>query len=281
MLNAYELFGISKKIENLSNEIEQEYNERFNEIEKVSLYNQAKVLKAFNEANVTQSHFGKTTGYGYGDIGREKIEEIYSKVFKAEDALVRVQFVNGTHAIATTLKGLLMPNDTMLAVTGRPYDTICETIGITKTVNPLSLKSYGVKYEEIDLNENGEIDIPSIKEYISNNKVKLIHIQRSRGYALRKAFRIKEIEEVIKVIKEIDKGIIVMVDNCYGEFVEEKEPIEIGADIICGSLIKNIGGGFCETGGYVARKKRLSRISCSNAYMPWNWKRMWCYYGPK
>ena len=257
MLNAYELFGISKNTENIANEIEEEYSGKFEEIEKVALYNQAKVLKAFTELNVSQMHFGKTTGYGYGDIGREKIEELYSNIFKAEDALVRVQFVNGTHAIATTLKGLLKPSDTLLAVTGRPYDTICETIGITEKVNKLSLISFGVKYDEINLNEQGEIDIPSIKRYLSENKVKVVHIQRSRGYALRKAFSIDEIKNVIDEIKKIDNQVIIMVDNCYGEFVEEREPIEVGADIICGSLIKNIGGGLCETGGYVVGRKDL------------------------
>lgn len=260
MLKAYELFGISKKVSNIANEIEEEYSVKFDEIEKVALYNQAKVLKSFTEANVSQMHFGKTTGYGYGDIGREKIEEIYSNIFKAEDALVRVQFVNGTHAIATTLKGLLMPGDTLLAVTGRPYDTICETIGINEKVNKLSLISYGIKYEEINLDEQGLIDIPSIKKYISENKVKVVHIQRSRGYALRKAFSIEEIKNVIDVIKAINSNVIIMVDNCYGEFVEEKEPIEVGADIICGSLIKNIGGGLCETGGYVVGKKDLVEL---------------------
>lgn len=257
MLKAYKLFGISSGVSNLANEIEEEYKGKFDEIENVALYNQAKVLQAFKEANISQMHFGKTTGYGYNDVGREAIEKIYSNIFKAEDALVRVQFVNGTHAIATTLKGLLMPGDTLLAITGRPYDTICETIGITQNVNSLSLISYGVKYHEIDLNEDGLIDIPSVENYIKENKVKVVHIQRSRGYALRKAFSITEIEEVIEAIKKIDKDVIVMVDNCYGEFVEEKEPVEVGADIICGSLIKNIGGGLCETGGYVVGKANL------------------------
>ena len=268
MLKAYELFGISTQVSNLANEIEEQYKEKYNEIDSVALYNQAKVLQAFKEANISQMHFGKTTGYGYNDVGREAIEKIYSNIFKAEDALVRVQFVNGTHAIATTLKGLLMPGDTLLAVTGRPYDTICETIGITQNVNKLSLASYGIKYDEIELNDEGLIDIPSVKKYISENKVKVVHIQRSRGYALRKAFSIAEIEEVIKSIKEIDKDVIVMVDNCYGEFVEEKEPIEVGADVICGSLIKNIGGGLCETGGYVVGKTDLVNMIAETLTCP-------------
>ena len=268
MLKAYELFGISKRVSDLANGIEEEYKENYNEIDSVALYNQAKVLQAFKEANISQMHFGKTTGYGYNDVGRDAIEKIYSNIFKAEDALVRVQFVNGTHAIATTLKGLLLPGDTLLAVTGRPYDTICETIGITQNVNKLSLVSYGIKYDEIELNDEGLIDIPSVKKYISENKVKVVHIQRSRGYALRKAFSIAEIEEVINAIKEIDKDVIVMVDNCYGEFVEEKEPIEVGADVICGSLIKNIGGGLCETGGYVVGKTDLVNMIAETLTCP-------------
>ena len=268
MLKAYELFGISKRVSDLANEIEEEYNGKYDEIENIALYNQAKVLQAFKEANISQMHFGKTTGYGYNDVGREAIEKIYSNIFKAEDALVRVQFVNGTHAIATTLKGLLMPGDTLLAVTGRPYDTICETIGITQNVNKLSLVSYGIKYDEIDLNDEGLIDIPNVKKYISENKVKVVHLQRSRGYALRKAFSIAEIEEVVNAIKEIDKDVIIMVDNCYGEFVEEKEPIEVGADIICGSLIKNIGGGLCETGGYVVGKSDLVALVAQTLTCP-------------
>lgn len=268
MSNGYELFGISKKVEELANDVEEEIKSVFYEIEETSLYNQAKVLKAFKEANVSQMHFGKTTGYGYNDIGREKLEELYSKIFKAEDALVRVQFVNGTHAIATTLRGLLMPGDTLLAITGRPYDTICETIGITEKINSLSLKSYGINYSQIDLKENGDIDLEKVRKYISNNKVKVVHIQRSRGYALRKAITIDEIKEAVKIIKQISSDIIIMVDNCYGEFVEGKEPIEVGADIICGSLIKNIGGGICETGGYVVGKHELIELVAQTLTCP-------------
>ena len=243
MKQAYELFGISEKIANISDSVEDNLKEKFNEYDDVALYNQAKVLNAFKEANISQMHFGKTTGYGYGDVGREAIEKIYSHVFNTEDSLVRVQFVNGTHAIATTLRAMLMPGDTMLAITGRPYDTLCEVIRIND--NPKSLKSYGIKYHELDLLENDDIDIKSVVEYLKENKVKMIHIQRSRGYALRKAFRISELKAAIDEIRKVDKSVIIMVDNCYGEFVETKEPTDVGADIICGSLIKNIGGGLC------------------------------------
>lgn len=258
MNEAYKLFNISDKLISITEKSENNLKEEFSKIESIALYNQAKVLKAFNEARISQAHFGKTTGYGYNDIGREAIEKVYSSVFKSEDALVRVQFVNGTHAIATTLRGILMPGDTLLAITGTPYDTLCEVIGINKSSK--SLISYGIKYSQIDLLENDDIDIKSVLEYLKNNKVKAIHIQRSRGYALRRAFRISEIEEVIKKIREIDKEVIIMVDNCYGEFVEMKEPIEVGADVVCGSLIKNIGGGLCETGGYIVGRKDLIEL---------------------
>lgn len=258
MKDAYKLYNISDMLIDIINESEIELNEKFKEIENVALYNQAKVLKAFNEARISQAHFGKTTGYGYNDIGREAIEKVYASIFKAQDSLVRVQFVNGTHAIATTLQALLMPNDTLLAITGTPYDTLCEVIGIKDSKK--SLVNYGIKYDQIDLLPNDDIDINSVVEYIKNNKVKVVHIQRSRGYALRKAFSIKEIENAVNAIKNVDKDVIIMVDNCYGEFVEEKEPIEVGADIVCGSLIKNIGGGLCETGGYIVGREDLVEL---------------------
>lgn len=268
MSKAYEVFGISDQTSCLAKEIEEEYHKKYKEIEEVALYNQAKVLKAFQEANISQMHFGKTTGYGYNDSGREAIEKVYANIFQTEDALVRVQFVNGTHAIATTLRGLLMPGDTLLAITGRPYDTICETIGITKEKNPLSLVSYGVHYHEIALDQEGKIDLESMKQYILELPVKVVHIQRSRGYALRRAFRIDEIEQAIDIIKQSNPETIVMVDNCYGEFVEEKEPTQVGADIVCGSLIKNIGGGLCETGGYVVGKKDLIQLVAETLTCP-------------
>lgn len=255
---AYKLYNISERLVDIVDNAEIELSEMFKEINNVALYNQAKVLKAFKNARISQAHFGKTTGYGYNDIGREAIEKVYSEVFKAEDALVRVQFVNGTHAIATTLQALLMPNDTLLAITGTPYDTLCKVIGIKESKK--SLVSYGIKYDQIDLLKNDDIDIESVLSYLKNNKVKVIHIQRSRGYALRKAFRINEIEEVVKAIRSVDKDVIIMVDNCYGEFVETKEPIEVGADIVCGSLIKNIGGGLCETGGYIVGREDLIEL---------------------
>ena len=258
MNDAYELFGISGYISNCAKVAEETLKEKYESVESICLYNQAKVLNAFKEVNISQMHFGKTTGYGYNDVGREAIEKVYARVFNAEDALVRVQFVNGTHAIATTLRGLLMPGDKLLAITGRPYDTLCEVIGINESKK--SLKSYGVKYEEISLLPNDDIDIPKVIESIKKEKVKVVHIQRSRGYALRRAFSVEEIGRAISEIKKVDSSIIVMVDNCYGEFVEKEEPTDVGADIVCGSLIKNIGGGLCETGGYIVGKKDLVEL---------------------
>lgn len=258
MKEAYKIFNMSEKLVDIVEKSEQELSEKFKKVDETSLENQAKVLKAFNEAKISQMHFGKTTGYGYNDIGREAIEKVYSSVFKAEDALVRVQFVNGTHAIATTLKALLMPGDELLAITGTPYDTLCEVIGIKESQK--SLKSYGIKYSQIDLLSNDDVDLEKVVEYLKSNKVKVIHIQRSRGYALRKAFQIDDIKKAIETIRSVDKDVIVMVDNCYGEFVETREPIEVGADIVCGSLIKNIGGGLCETGGYIVGRKDLIEL---------------------
>lgn len=266
MRNSFELLGINEKVANLSKDVEKKYKKCFDDISNVSLYNQAKVLKAFQEAEISQVHFTKTTGYGYDDIGREAIEKIYAKIFGAEDSLVRVQFVNGTHAIATTLQAMLFPGDRLLAISGRPYDTLCEVIGITES--KLSLKNYGVLYDQIELTSDGNFDLPKIKEYLENNKVKLVHIQRSKGYEIRKALLVDDIEEVVKLIKSIDKDIIVMVDNCYGEFVEEKEPTEVGVDLACGSLIKNIGGGLCETGGYIVGKKDLIELCAEKLTCP-------------
>ena len=249
-----DMFNISDEVIKKSKSIEVELKSVYEKIEDISLYNQAKVLKAFKDNHVSGMHMNKTTGYGYNDVGREVIEKIYADVFHTEDSLVRVQFVNGTHTISTVLKALLMPGDNLLAISGRPYDTLCEVIGIVE--NKLSLISYGVKYNEIALKDDGNFDIESIENYLKSNKVKVIHIQRSKGYALRKSLCIEDIKDVIKHIRKIDKDVIIMVDNCYGEFVEKLEPTDVGADVVCGSLIKNPGGGLCETGGYIAGRRK-------------------------
>lgn len=245
----YKEFGISDEIIKLSNIVEDDIKVEIKKIDEIAMYNQGKILKAFKDEKISGMHFGKTTGYGYSDVGREAIERVYAKIFKAEDSLVRIGFVNGTHTIATALRACLMPGDMLLAISGKPYDTLCEVIGIND--NELSLKNYGVKYSQIDLAENGEIKINEICKFLTENKVKMIHIQRSKGYALRKSLYIDDIEEVISEIRKVDKDVIIMVDNCYGEFVEKREPIEVGANLVCGSLIKNIGGGLCEIGGYI------------------------------
>lgn len=259
-------FSVSDRVAKEATIAEEKVREKFNEIENISLYNTAKVMNAFKKYNLSAMHFGKTTGYGYDDPGREIIEKIYADIFNTEDSLVRVQFVNGTHALATVLKALLMPNERMLAISGRPYDTLCEVIGIKE--NALSLKNYGVKYDEISLLENGNFDERKILDYLSKNKVKLIHIQRSKGYALRKSLYVSDIEDIIKKIREIDKEVIIMVDNCYGEFVEKREPTDVGADIVCGSLIKNIGGGLCETGAYIVGRKELVNLCAETLTCP-------------
>lgn len=266
MNNAYNMFNISKDVQIKAEESERKIENIFKELSDLALFNQAKVLKAFHDNKVAQIHFGKTTGYGYGDIGRETIETIYSQILKTEDALVRVQFVNGTHAISTALYALLMPGDILLSITGRPYDTLCQVIGIEES--PLSLKNYGVKYEQINLLADGEFDYNKIEEYVKNNKVKVIEIQRSKGYELRKSLYISDIEKVIKFIKAIDSSVIVFVDNCYGEFTEDREPTEVGADLICGSLIKNMGGGLCETGAYIAGKAEYIKLCAERLTTP-------------
>ncbi len=201
-------------------------------------------------------HLNSSTGYGIDESGRNKIEEIYAQVFKAEDALVRAQFISGTHALAITLSALLRPNDTMISITGAPYDTLQTVIGCGNEISKSSLKAYGVKYEQIEL-INNDFDIKKIQDRLKEQNVKLVEIQRSRGYSTRESLTIEKIENAIKAIREVNKNVIIMVDNCYGEFVEEKEPIEAGADIAVGSLMKNLGAGIATSGAYIVGKKKI------------------------
>ena len=261
----YEKFGISKEIIELSKKVENEIKPIFNEIEEKCEYNSLKVLNSFQEYNISDIHFGQTTGYGYDDIGRDTIEKVFSKVLGAEDALVRSQFISGTHALTVSLFAFLRPGDTFLSICGKPYDTLDEVIGIVE--NNSSLKSFGVKYEQIDLIKN-EFDVESIKKRVAKKDIKLIEIQRSRGYALRKSISLEKIEKIIKIIKEIDENVIIMVDNCYGEFVDTKEPLELGADVIIGSLIKNLGGGLAPNGAYVAGRKDLVALAAERLTAP-------------
>lgn len=250
----YQEFGISEKIEKLAQKVEKEIEGPIKEIEKICEYNSMKVLKAFQNNHIADMHFGSTTGYGYGDIGRDTIEKVFAEVLGAEDCLVRSQFISGTHALTVTLFGLLRPNDTMLTITGEPYDTLHPVIGIEE--NASSLKAFGIHYEQIDL-LGDEFDKEKIEERAKKGNLKLIHIQRSKGYSARKSITLNKVEEIIQVIRKVNKEVIIMIDNCYCEFVGEKEPLEIGADIIVGSLIKNLGGGLAPNGAYVAGKKEL------------------------
>lgn len=227
--------------------------------------NSLKVLNAFIENGVSTYHFNSTDGYGYNDDGRDVIERVYASVFKAEDALVRTQIISGTHALTVTLFGLLRPNDILLSITGTPYDTLHEVIGIKE--NKSSLKAFGVKYDEIDLVDN-EFDYGKIENYLKNNKVKVIEIQRSKGYSTRKSITIEKLEKVIDFIRSIDGDAIIMIDNCYCELVDEKEPIEVGADIAVGSLIKNLGGGLAPNGGYVVGRKDLVELVAERLTVP-------------
>lgn len=265
MKETFKLFGIDEKTIALYEKCEQKLKTKFEEIDNIAMYNTAKVLKAFRDNRISETHFNPTTGYGYDDCGREAIEKVYASVFNAEDALVRIQFVNGTHALSTALFACLMPGDTMLSITGQPYDTLCETIGIVE--NPVSLKAYGVSYKQVDLMDN-EFNIEAIKEVLTNNKIKMIFIGRSRGYSSRLSLTISKIANVIKEIRSVDKDVIIMLDNCYGEFVEKLEPTEVGADIIAGSLIKNLGGGICETGGYIVGRHDLIESAARHLTAP-------------
>lgn len=246
------------------NECEIELQDIFNEIDNQSLKNSEKVINAFHEAMLSESDLHGTNGYGYNDTGREKIEQIFSSIFGSEASLVRNQLVSGSHAINVTLQALLRPNDTLLSITGTPYDTLHEVIGIKE--NNSSLMSYNVTYKQIELKDN-DFDYESIKEELKNN-IKVIHIQRSRGYSLRDSLTIDKVEKVIKFIKEINREIIIFVDNCYCEFVENKSPIEVGADIMAGSLIKNLGSGIATNGAYITGKKDLVELCAERLYLP-------------
>lgn len=261
----YNNFGISDKVRKIVLNAEESLKEEFKKIDEMCDMNSLKVLSAFNKNNISEAHFGSTTGYGYDDLGRDAIERVFAEVLGAEDALVRSQFISGSHALCVALFAYLRPGDIMLSITGTPYDTLHEVIGIKE--NKSSLKSFGVKYDEIDL-VNNDFDYAKIKEYLTNNKVKLIEIQRSKGYSTRKSITIDKVEKVIEEIRKVDKEVIIMVDNCYCEFVEDKSPLEAGADVIVGSLIKNLGGGIAPNGAYIAGKKDLVDLAGERLTLP-------------
>ena len=252
-------------LDNLINSSEKELVKEFENIDKIEYLNSKKVLNALWKNKVSEQVFNSTTGYGYDDLGRDVIEKVFAEVLDSEDALVRNQFISGSHALTVCLFALLRPNDLLLSITGTPYDTLHEVIGIKE--NASSLKSFGVKYDEISL-KNNDFDYDKIADYINNNKVKVIEIQRSKGYSTRKSLTIDKLEKVIKFIKDIDKNIIIMVDNCYCEFVEDKTPTGVGADVMVGSLIKNLGASIAPNGAYIAGKKELVELAGERLTLP-------------
>lgn len=261
----YEKIGISDNVVELSKKVEKDVEEVFKQIDEVCEYNTAKVLSAFQKYNISDMHFGSTTGYGYGDVGRDTIEKVFAEVLGAEDCLVRSQFISGSHALTVALFAFLRPGDTMLSICGKPYDTLDKVIGIEE--NNSSLKSFGVKYEQIDMIDD-DFDYEKIKNRVLQGNVKLIEIQRSRGYSTRRSITLDKIEKVVKLIKDNNKDIIIMIDNCYGEFVEKYEPTSFGADVIVGSLIKNLGGGIAPNGGYIAGRSDLVELAAERLTVP-------------
>lgn len=261
----YDKLGVSDKVIKLINECESDCKDEFLEVDRLCEENSLKVLKAFHDNEVVEGHFNATTGYGYNDIGRDVIEDVFKDVLGAEEALVRSQFISGTHALTVCFFGLLRPNDLLLSISGKPYDTLDEVIGIRD--NASSLKSFGVNYSQIDL-INDDFDYDKIAEFISHNKVKVVEIQRSKGYSTRKSLSLDKLEKVIKLIKDIDSDVIIMVDNCYCEFVSSKEPLSVGADVIVGSLIKNLGGGIAPNGAYIAGRKDLVNLCAERLTVP-------------
>ncbi len=256
---------LRNKVREIVNEAEKELEIQFKEVDEICEFNSEKILTAFQKNRVVEADFGSSTGYGYGDIGREKIEKVFSDIFHAEDCIVRGQFISGTHALTVALFAFLRPGDTMLSINGKPYDTLDEVIGIEE--NASSLKSFGVNYEQVNLIED-DFDYEAIQEKLKTTKVKLIEIQRSKGYDLRKSISLSKVEKVIKKIREVDQEVIIMIDNCYCELVGKKEPLEVGADIVVGSLIKNLGGGIAPNGAYIAGRKDLIKLAAERLTVP-------------
>lgn len=259
------MLNISDKTIKLVNNCEEQLCSQYKLIDDICDYNSLKVINAFHNNKISEAYFMGTTGYGYDDIGRDAIEKVYANIFDTQDALVRGQFISGTHALTVCLFGLLRPGDTMLSITGKPYDTLDEVIGIKE--NDSSLKSYNINYKQIDL-VNDDFNYDEIKQMLRDNKIKLIEIQRSKGYSTRKSICIDKIEKVIKVIRSINKDVIIMIDNCYCEFVNKKEPTNVGADVVVGSLIKNLGGGIAPNGAYIVGKQNLIKLVSERLTVP-------------
>jgi len=260
-------FKFNEKLEKHSALAEKKVSERFKEIDEITEYNQTKVLNAFIQNRVSEMHLGTSTGYGYGDIGRDTLDRVFADSMGAEDAIVRHSFASGTHTLTVALFGILRPGDKVLVLTGRPYDTIIGVFGFEGHTDG-SLADFGVEYHQVNLLPDGNPDINSIRSELSWNKYKMAYIQRSRGYSLRPSLTIDKIEELCSAVREISPDTVIMVDNCYGEFVETREPTQVGADIIVGSLIKNAGGGIAPTGGYIAGKQKYVEMCASRMTAP-------------
>ena len=265
MNNLYDEININEKSRKTVEQAELECQEIFKKIDEDCNINSLRVLSSFHKNNISEGHFNETTGYGYNDFGRDAIENVFKDILHAEKALVRSQFISGSHALTVCLFALLRPGDTLLSISGKPYDTLDEVIGIKE--NASSLKSFGINYDQIDL-VNDSFQIDKIVEYLKNNKVKVIEIQRSKGYSTRKSISISKIEEVIKEIRKVDQEVIIMIDNCYCEFVGTKEPLDVGADVIVGSLIKNLGGGLAPNGAYIAGRKEIIELCGERLTLP-------------
>ena len=270
-------FNINKELEVLGSRAQKMASERFREIDEIAQYNSEKVLSAFIQNGVSESHFVATTGYGYGDRGREVLDQVLAQIFGCEDALIRYNFMSGTHAIATALFGVLRPGDEMVSLTGTPYDTLHGVIGLSGEPGCGSLKDFGIKYRQIELTEDGKVDYKAIPAAVHGAKV--AYIQRSRGYSLRDSLFVADIEKMVKAVRETNPNAIIMVDNCYGEFVERMEPTQVGADIIIGSLIKNPGGGIAPTGGYIAGRHDLVELCAQRLTAPGVGKEIGCTLG--
>ncbi len=277
-MNVYPYFQIDSKLLEAAQRAEELAEPQFKEIEEVQRYNQQKMLAAFIKSGVSESHFVGSTGYGYGDRGREVLDQVYATAFGAEDALVRHNFVSGTHTLTVALFGMLRPGDKMLCVTGTPYDTIQGVIGMNGREEPGSLKEFGIQYEQIELRPDGTPDLEAMEQRITP-EYKMIYIQRSRGYSLRPSLRVEDIAPIVKIAKRKAPKAIVMVDNCYGEFVEREEPLAVGADIIAGSLIKNPGGGIAPTGGYIAGRHDLVELCSYRLTTPGTGRELGCTLG--
>ena len=261
LINMYERLGISREVYECGERAMEDLKDRFDRIDRIAECNQMKVLAAMQENRVGESDLLPTTGYGYNDEGRDKLERVYAATFHTEDAIVRPQLISGTHALTVALFGILRPGDVMLSVAGKPYDTLDDVIGIFRKADG-SLRDFGVSYKQVDLNGKGELDLAAIEE-AAKEQPKVVYLQRSKGYATRKTFSTADIEEMIKIVRRVHPQAIIMVDNCYGEFTELREPTDVGADIIIGSLIKNPGGGLAPVGGYIAGKKKYIEM-CAN-----------------